>query len=160
VGNCSASCSQSTPELIAEAERLALARLAAVDTDAVAEAIEWALREADPDQLAYRAGQVHGRGYVHENEAAYEILEELLQSELDDLTRRDGFGLRDAARQMAIGLLRGLANCQRNVEDGTVLAYAGPDITDDLAWSVHDTLAKTGLDLPDDVLENPALDLS
>lgn len=148
------------PELMAEAERLALARLATVDADAVAEAIERALREADPDQLAYRAGPVLGRGYVHENEAAYGILQELLQSELDDLTRRDGLGLHDAARQMAIGLLRGLANCQRNVEDGTVLAYAGPDVTDDLAWSVRDAVSKTGLGLPDEVLENPAPDLS
>jgi hypothetical protein len=142
------------PELMADAERLALARMAAVDPDDVAEAIEWALREADTDQLAYRAGRVRGRGYVHENEAASEILEELLQPELDDLTRRAGLGLHDAARQMAIGLLRGLANCQRNVEDGTVLAYAGPDMTDDLAWSVRDTLAKADLDLPDDILEN------
>lgn len=146
------------PELIAEAERLALARLAAVDADAVAEDIEWALREADPDQLAYRAGRVRGRGYVHENEAAYEILEELLQPELDDLTRRAGLGLHDAARQVAIGLLRGLANCQGNVEDGTVLAYAGPDVTDSLTWSVRDTVAKAGLDLPDDVLEDPVPD--
>jgi len=44
----------SQPELTADAERLALARLAAVDADEVAEAIEWALREADAGQLAYR----------------------------------------------------------------------------------------------------------
>jgi len=141
------------PELVADAERLALARMAAVDADDVAEAIEWELREADISQLAYRSGRVRGRGYVHENEAASEILEELLQPELDDLTRRAGLGLHDAARQIAIGLLRGLANCH-NVEDGTVLAYAGPDITDDLAWSVRNALAKADLDLPDDIVES------
>ena len=54
------------PELMADAERLALARMAAVDADDVAEAIEWALREADTDQLTYRAGRVRGRGYVQE----------------------------------------------------------------------------------------------
>jgi len=142
------------PELMADAERLALARMAAVDADDVADAIECALREADTDQLAYRAGRVRGRGYVHENEAASEILEDLLQLELDDLIRRAGLGLHDAARQMAIGLLRGLAHCQHSVEDGTVLAYAGRDVTNDLAWSVRDTLAKAGVDLPDDILED------
>jgi hypothetical protein len=29
---------------------------------------------------------------------------------------------------------RGLAGCRTAVEDGTVPAYAGPDVTDDLAW--------------------------
>jgi len=33
-----------------------------------------------------------------------------------------------------------------------VLAYAGPDVTGDLAWCVRDTLAKAGVDLPDDML--------
>jgi hypothetical protein len=78
--------------------------LAAVDADAVAEAIEWALRGVEPDQLAYRSGPVRGRGYVHEHEAAQEILEELLQPELHDLTRRAAQGLHSPARQMAFGL--------------------------------------------------------
>lgn len=140
------------PELVAEAERLALAKLAIVDGDEVAESLVWALREAEVDQLAQRAGRVRGRGYVHENEAAYEILEEILQRELDDLSRRAMLGLHDAARQMARGLLRGLADCHEGVEDGTVLAYAGLDVTDDLAWSVRDALSKAGLNLPDEDL--------
>ena len=37
------------PELAAEAERLAVARLATVDADEVAEDIEWTLREADAE---------------------------------------------------------------------------------------------------------------
>jgi hypothetical protein len=53
---------------------------------------------------------------------------------------------------MAIGLLRGLANCRDDIPDGTVLAYAGPDVTDDLAWSVRDTVAN--LNLTDEMLEN------
>lgn len=142
------------PELVDEAERLALAQLATVDVDEVAESLEWALREADVDQLAYRAGRVRGRGYVHENEAAGEILEELLTPGLDDLARRAALGLYDAARQIALGLLLGLTNCRDDVDDGTVLAYAGPDVTDDLAWSVRDTLTKAGLNLPDEVLED------
>lgn len=142
------------PGLLDEAERLAMAKLATIDADEVAESLEWALREADADQLAYRAGRVRGRGYVHENEAASEILEELLQPELDDIARRAALGLHNAARQIALGLLRGLANCREDVEDGTVLAYAGPDVTDDLAWSVRDALKKVDLDLPEEGLED------
>ncbi|MDA8070669.1 MAG: hypothetical protein M0Z82_03505 [Actinomycetota bacterium] len=147
------------PEVAAEAERLAVSRLATVDADEVAEDIEWTLREADADQLSYRAGRVRGRGYVHVDEAAGEILQELLQPELDDLVRRADLGLHDAARQMALGLLRGLANCQHDVEAGTVLAYAGPDVTDDLAWCVRDELAKAHLDLPEDLPEDLLEDL-
>ena len=88
--------------------------------------------------------------YVHENEAASEILAELLQPALDDLDRRAALALHDAARHIALGLLRGLADCRDGVEEGTVLAYAGPDVTDDLAWSVRHRLAKAGLHLPDD----------
>jgi len=98
-------CSTTIPSIAdeAEAERLAFARLAAVDADEVAEAIEWTLRDADANQLAHRAERVRGRGYVHENEAASEILGELLQPELTDLTRRAALGLHDGARQMALG---------------------------------------------------------
>lgn len=70
------------------------------------------------------------------------------------LARRAALGLHDAVRQIALGLLRGLANCREGIEGGTVLACAGPDVTNDLAWSVRDTLAKADLDLPDDILED------
>ena len=140
----------SHPDLVEAAERRARARLAIVDPDEVADSIEWALRDADAAQLVYRAGRVRGRGYVHENEAASEILEEVLQPDLDDLARRAALGLDDAARQIGLGLLRGLANCRAGVQDGTVLAYAGPDVTDELAWSVREALTKANLNLPDD----------
>lgn len=135
------------PDLRLEAERIARGLLAEVDADEVANFIEWQLREADLDQLASRAGRVRG-GYVHENEAAAEILEELLQPELDDLARRARLGLEDAASQLALGLLQGLASCREGVEAGTVLAYAGPDVTDDLAWSVRRAVVEWKISLP------------
>lgn len=76
------------PELAEDAEHIALALLMDIDADKVAESIEAELRAADLDQLASRAGRVPGRGYVHENEAAAEILEELLQPALAYLARR------------------------------------------------------------------------
>ena len=100
--------------------------MAAADTDEVAEFIEWALREADVDQVAFRSGRVYGRGYVRENEAASEILGESLQPHVDDLVRRAALGLHDAASQIGLGLLRGLAGCRTALENGTVLADAGP----------------------------------
>lgn len=136
------------PDLREEAEHLALALLADIDADEVAESIEWELRAADLDQLASRAGRVRGRGYVHENEAAAEILEELLQPALDDLARRAGLGLEDAAGRIGLGLLSGLSRCRDGVEMGTVLAYAGPDTIDELARSVQRVMATANVRLP------------
>ncbi len=76
------------PELVDDAEHRARTHLAAAEADTVAAFFQQTLREADADQLALRAGRVLGRGYVEVGEAACEILEELLQSELDDLARR------------------------------------------------------------------------
>ena len=142
----------SHPELLAEGEQWARSRLAFVDADEVAGSVAWALRDADINQLAQRSGRVRGRGYVHEGEAAGEILEELLQPDLDDLARRADLGLDDAARQIGLGLLRGLVRCRTAVNDGTVLAYGGSEVIDDLASSVVDALSKAGLTLPDDAL--------
>ncbi len=54
---------------------------------------------------------------------------------------------------IGLGLLKGLANCQSDVEDGSVLAYAGPDALGELAWSVCKTLKDAGVNLPDDAFE-------
>jgi len=35
------------------------------------------------------------------------------------------------------------------VEDGTVLAYTGPDVTDNLTWSLYDALTRAKVSLPD-----------
>jgi hypothetical protein len=141
------------PELVDEAEHRARTCLAVADADAVAALFQQILREADAEQLALRAGRVFGRGYVEVGEAACEILEGLLQSELDDLARRATLGLNDAAIQIGLGLLRGLAECRSAVIDGTVLAYAGEDVTDGLAWSVCDAVAKATLTLPGDAYD-------
>jgi hypothetical protein len=41
------------------------------------------------------------------------------------------------------------------VEDGPVLAYAGPDVTDDMAWSVYDARTKAKASLPDGAPDGP-----
>jgi hypothetical protein len=135
------------PELTEDAEHMAMARLADIDADEVAESIETELRAAD---LALCAGRGRGRGYVHENEAAAEILEELLQPALNDLARRASLDLGDAAGRIGLGLLRGISRCRDAVEMGTVLAYAGPDVVDDLAQFVELAMAKLKVPLPAD----------
>jgi hypothetical protein len=75
------------------------------------------------------------------------------KSELDDLARRATLGLDDAAIQIGLGLLRGLAECRHAVIDGTVLAYAGEDVTDGLAWSVCNAVANAKLTFPSDAFD-------
>jgi len=141
------------PELVDDAEHRARALLAMADAGTVAASFQRTLREADAEQLALRAGRVFGRGYVEVGEAACEILEELLQPELDDLARRAKLGLDDAALQIGLGLLQGLAECRTAVTDGTVLAYAGEDVTDELAWAVCSAVARAKVTLPDDAFD-------
>jgi hypothetical protein len=154
VPNCSPELLLAHLGLVDQAENRAYALLAVTDADEVAESIERTLREADSDQLALCAGRVYGRGYIRENEAASEILEELLQPDLDDLTRRAAIGLHGVASQIGLGLLLGLTRCRTAVEDGTVLAYAGSDVTADLTWSVVDALSKAKVSLPDDATDS------
>ncbi len=70
------------------------------------------------------------------------------------MTWRDELGLDDAAIQIGLGLLRGLAECRNAVIDGTVLSYAGEDVTDGLAWSVCNAVANAKLTLSGDAFDN------
>jgi hypothetical protein len=141
------------PELLAEVETLAREQLATEDVDSLAEEVEWTLRGVDSGLLASRAGRVYGRGYVHENEAAAELLEEALEPYLSDLRRRAKLGWTDAAQVIGLGLLKGLAICESDVADDSVLACSGPDTPGELAWSVCRTLKDAGVALPDDAFE-------
>lgn len=66
------------PELRAEAEPAAQQLLADAAIDSVAEEIAWALREIPLEDLAGRCGRIRGRGYVDENEAAWELVHEVI----------------------------------------------------------------------------------
>ena len=98
-----------------------------------------------------RSGRIRGRGYVHETEAAWEILSEAVEPFLADLRRRASLGL-DAAVAVAAGIVAGLYRC-REPEDGTVVAYAGPDSLSELADEVMDEASKVGVVLSPDVAD-------
>ena len=139
------------PDLVAEAEQTASDVLGDTTIEAVADEVVWAIDALDLGDLASRAGRQPGRGYVHETEAAYELVEELVQPFVADLQRRAKLGLTDAARAVALGTISGLHQCEP-ATDATVLAYAGEDTPKTLADWVRQQAAKAGINLPADKL--------
>jgi hypothetical protein len=140
------------PELEGEAERIARERLSSISPAEVAADVESALAIIPLDDLAARAGRVRGRGYVHETDAAWELVEETMEPFRADLERRATLGLTDAATDVLVGIVAGLYR-MREPEMGTVLAYAGEDTPDELASCVMSLAAKLGLTIPDDTEE-------
>lgn len=141
----------SHPELRSEAEDAARRLLDEASVDAIAESVAWALEELPLDALAMRSGRIRGRGYVHETDAAWELLEEAVEPFLADLRRRAILGL-DAAVDVAAGIVAGLYRC-REPEDGTIVAYAGPDLLSELADQVMNDANRLGVVLSPDVAE-------
>lgn len=132
------------PELFHEAEALASELLSSPSVEQVASEVESALTGVPLEGLAARAGCVPGRGYVHETDAAWELIEEVLAPCLADPERRIALGSIDAAATVAVGLVAGLYQV-RAPEPGSVLAYAGADATSMLATDVLDRAEVPGL---------------
>ncbi len=141
----------SHPELRSEAEDTARRLLDDASVDAIAERVASALEELPLHALAMRSGRIRGLGYVHETDAAWEILEEAVEPFLVDLRRRASLGL-GAAVAVAAGIVAGLYRC-REPEDGTVVAYAGPDSLSELADQVVDEANQLGVELSPDVAD-------
>lgn len=138
------------PELKLEAERLAVELLSSVSIDDVAAQVEVALVEIPLDALGSRSGRVRGRGYVHEVDAAWELVEEAVEPFRSDIERRASLGFSHAAATLAVGIVAGLYRV-REPEVGTVLAYAGEDAPCELADDVLGLAAKLGVEVPEDV---------
>lgn len=141
------------PELRDDVERLAAARLRTTSADAVAGDVGWELESIELEDLAGRAGRQPGRGYVHETEAAYELVEEALQPFVDDMLRRARLDMTEAAAAVALGIIAGLYAC-RDAPDGTVVAYAGPDTPWELADWVASEARKAGVPLASETVED------
>lgn len=137
------------PDLAAQAEQLAAELLGSVSVDHVASDVEAALVGIPLDALATRAGRVRGRGYVHEVDAAWELVEEAIEPFRSDLRRRATLGRLDAAANVAVGIVAGL-NAVREPEMGTVVAYAGEDAPIELASGLLDLAADLGVPITQD----------
>lgn len=138
------------PELSQEAEALASGLLSSPSVGQIASEVELALAGVPLEDLGARVGRVPGRGYVHETDAAWELIEEALAPFLADLDRRVALGFLEAAATVAVGLVAGLYQV-REPAPGSVLAYAGEDATSMLATDVLDRAEVPGLVIPDGV---------
>jgi hypothetical protein len=134
------------PDLRELAETHAARLMSNEDRSAVADDVEYALRGRDSEELNSSTGYQPGQGYVHPVEAAAEILDEELESFLDDLDRRAKLGMEAAAVELAVGILLGLYQC-RDAGSETLLEYA-PDYAPERAADVVDRCQKLGIALP------------
>lgn len=137
------------PELVGEAEAEARRLLSAITVDDVAAEVSATLRLIPLEELGARAGRVRGRGYVHETDAAWEIVEEAVEPFLADMRRRASLSPAGPAAVVATGIVAGLYRVDPP-EDGSVLAYAGADVPGELADAVLDEAAQLGLDIDPD----------
>jgi hypothetical protein len=137
------------PELQDDAEKVARRLLTSVDVEEIASDLSSELVHLELGDLAARAGRVPGRGYVHESEAAWELVSEVVEPFVADVRRRAGVGLLDAAAAVAVGIVAGLYSV-RDPDDGSVLAYAGPDAPGELADEVLTEADHLGVAIPDD----------
>jgi hypothetical protein len=134
------------PDLVGEAESEAHRLVSATTVDDVAADVSSTLRMIPLEDLAARAGRVRGRGYVHETDAAWEIVEEAVEPFLADMRRRASLGLAGPASVVATGIVAGLYVVDPP-DEGCVLAYAGPDVPGELADAVLDEAGRLGLDI-------------
>ncbi len=75
------------PELRADVERIGAELLADVSADEVADDVAARLGTLALVDLASRAGRQPGRGYVHESDAAYELVEAAIRPLVEDVRR-------------------------------------------------------------------------
>ncbi len=99
-------------DLRAEAEQIALGLLGEVTFQSVADDVECALRALDLDDIGSRAGR-HRAGYTAPTEAAWELLQEVVDPFLSDMKRQMGLGLTMQALEICKGVLLGLYRIRR-----------------------------------------------
>jgi hypothetical protein len=115
------------PELREEADEYALEILNDVDVDAVTDEVVDVFMGMDHTLIGQRSGRQPGRGYVHEVDAVWELLEEAIEPFVDEVVRRRRLRLDDAAQRYVQGVLAGLDEVRRTVGEATVFSWGPPD---------------------------------
>jgi len=102
-------------KLAAKIAALITARLSDVDIDGVAEELRFELERLTPEDVWERSGSTRD-GYVETGEAAYGLIEELLEPYLDELRQCHMAQLDVEAEQMCLGLLWGFYQFEHEVK--------------------------------------------
>jgi GT2 family glycosyltransferase len=126
------------PDLESDATRIATELVSDVSPDDVASDLRTSLVVLGYDQLNARSGP-SPYGYTHPTDAAWEMLEETVRPEIDEMKRRLRLGFAAAAESICVGIVRGLREAEQ--EGGDVLAEA-PDFPNEMAQQTLEALLK------------------
>lgn len=126
------------PSLRDEADRLAAALLTDIDREEVASSvIETYLGQSYLD-IGSRAGRQPHRGFVHETEAQWELLEEAMDPFEHEIVRLARLGMADAAHEQAAGVVVGLDRLRMIADQETLIGWGA---LDDHTWVVQAVVA-------------------
>jgi hypothetical protein len=124
------------PDLRAEAGKMASDLLGEVSFENVACEIEEAARALDLDDLNSRAGSYRW-GYKEPTDAAWELLEEVVEPFLEDMKRQAELQSPANALEICKGVVLGLYRVRHEPDGCTVLGWA-PDFAPETAmWAVE-----------------------
>jgi hypothetical protein len=107
------------PELRPEAEQFAMAYVASISAEEIAQGVCDRLIGIDLEELNGRAGK-HSWGYVEPGEAAIELMDESIQDLVDDMKRKAELGLLPAAQAVCVGIVQGLYQARDTNSDGAL----------------------------------------
>lgn len=122
------------PRLRQHAEDVARRMLASVDVDTVSDLMVEAILDLDTEHLATRAGRQR-HGYVEPTDAAWQLLEEVIEPWIEDLRRRARLGLHQAAADLATALTQALETAEERADriDDCLLRQWAPDFPSEAA---------------------------
>ena len=125
------------PGLETEAEQVAAGLVGEISAEELAGYLRTSLLLLGYDDLNARSGVCSGT-YLDATDAAWELLGEVVDPEIQDMKHRRHLGLAEAAESMCIGIVRGLYEAGA-ADSGDIIAWA-PDFPLETAHRVIETL--------------------
>jgi hypothetical protein len=114
---------------------IATAHLSEVDLEEIAFELYDELNSLEVEEVWDRAGPTR-HGYIDPTEAAYEMVEEVIEPYLEKLKKYQELGMNTEANRMCMGLLLGLY--QFDHESTSEFKDWAPDAPSSFAWTVVD----------------------